>query len=83
MLFRSVIDFDGRVGREAEVAERMGVIGTPTLSFRIADGREVLRLPGYAEPPVLLAAFEYVQFGAWASGGFPAWLQKRGLLLVP
>ena len=75
-----VVGFDGKAGRESDLAERMGVIGTPTFSFRIADGREVLRLPGYAEPPVLLAAFEYVEFGAWAHTGFVTWLQKRGLL---
>jgi thioredoxin-related protein len=75
-----ITDFDGISGRESEIAERMGVIGTPTFSFRIANGREVLRLPGYAEPPVLLAAFEYVEFGAWAQTSFASWLQRRGLL---
>lgn len=75
-----VTDFEGRARRASELAERMGVIGTPTLSFRIADGREVLRLPGYAEPAVLRAAFEYVEYGAWAHATFPAWLERRGLL---
>ena len=75
-----VIDLDGVSRKQSELAERHGVIGTPTFSFRIADGREVLRLPGYADPPVLLAAFEYVEYGAWAHTGFVAWLQKRGLL---
>ncbi len=75
-----VTDFDGKPRRQSDLAEHMGVIGTPTFSFRIADGREVLRLPGYAEPPVLLAAFEYVEYGAWAYSTFPAWLEKRGLL---
>ncbi len=75
-----VTDFEGNLRRVSALTDRMGVIGTPTLSFRIADGREVLRLPGYAEPPVLGAAFEYVAYSAWAYASFPAWLEKRGLL---
>jgi thioredoxin-related protein len=75
-----LIDLDGAAGREGEIAVRHGVAGTPTMEFRLADGREVLRLPGYAEPAILLAAFEYVQFGGWLHVGIVGWLQQRGLL---
>lgn len=75
-----LIDIDGFAGRQGDVAVRHGVAGTPTMEFRLADGREVLRLPGYADPAILHAAFEYVQLGGWAHTGIVAWLQQRGLL---
>lgn len=75
-----VIDFDGVRRPQHAVAVRHGVLGTPTMEFLLADGREVLRLPGYADPRILLAAFEYVQFGGYLHTGIVGWLQKRGLL---
>ncbi len=75
-----LVDLDGAAGRQGEIAVRHGVIGTPTMEFRLADGREVLRLPGYAEPAILLAAFEYVQMGGYLHTGIVGWLRQRGLL---
>ena len=73
-------DLDGALLTQGEAAVRHQVVGTPTMEFRLADGREVLRLPGYADPAILLAAFEYVQTGGWLHVGIVGWLQQRGLL---
>jgi thioredoxin-related protein len=75
-----LVDLDGAAGREGEIAVRHGIVGTPTMEFRLPDTREVLRLPGYAEPAILLAAFEYVQLGGYLHIGIVGWLQQRGLL---
>ena len=75
-----VLDFDGARVMQGEAAVRHNIVGTPTMEFRLADGREVLRLPGYADPAILAAAFEYVQAGGWLHVGIVGWLQQRGLL---
>lgn len=75
----SIVDLDGRVLKERDLAVRHGVTGTPTMEFRIADGREVYRIPGYAEPPVLGALFDYVYRGGYLGMSDAAWLSARGL----
>lgn len=77
---RAMRDFDGETFTESEVAGRHRAYGTPTLEFRTADGKEVLRIPGYVEPPVLQSAFEYVDTGAYRQTNINAWLKSRDLL---
>ena len=66
----------------ASAEESRALNSQPGPCLIMAGKYDPLRLPGYAEPPILLAAFEYVQYGAWCSGSFTAWLQKRGLLAI-
>ena len=75
-----IVDFDGEARSERAIFARHGVRGTPAVEFRIADGTEVFRLPGYAEPPVLRAVFEYVQTGGYLYAPITDWLRTRGLL---
>ena len=77
---KPIVGFDGVVRTEEQLAIHHAVIGTPTVEFRIADGSEVARIPGYAAPPVLLAAFEYVLLGAYVHTSMLDWLVARGLL---
>ena len=74
-----VVGFDGVERTHADLALHHAVWGTPTVEFRIADGTEVFRLPGYAEPPVLKAAFDYVVLGGYLHMGILDWLEERGL----
>ena len=75
-----VTDFDGTRARERDISRRHGVVGTPTIEFRLADGSEVFRVPGAADPDVLLAAFEYVTLGGYLTASFADWLKARGLI---
>lgn len=75
-----IVDFDGGRRSEREAARRHGVLGTPTIEFRLADGSEVFRIPGAAEPAVLHAAFEYVTRGGYLHTTFTKWLVARRLL---
>lgn len=75
-----ITDFDGTRARERDIARRHGVIGTPTIEFRLGDGTEVFRVPGAATPEVLRAAFEYVTLGGYLTASFADWLEARGLI---
>lgn len=76
---KEVRDFDGVAAAERDMARRRRARGTPTIEFISADGEVVLRIPGYLQPPVLLAAFEYVDTGAYRETNINAWLESRGL----
>lgn len=76
---RMVTDFDGTRVTEEQMRTRHRVLGTPTLSFRIEGFKEVLRIPGYVEPDVLGAAFEFVDAGVYVKMGIGAYLREVGL----
>jgi thioredoxin-related protein len=73
-------DFDGELDSESEIASKHRAYGTPTLEFRTADGKEVLRIPGYVPPKILQSAFEFVDTGAYAQSNINAWLKAHDLL---
>ncbi len=77
---RPVRDFDGYTAPQFEIASRHRAPGTPTIEFREGDGKEVLRIPGYVEPPTLLAAFEFADTRAYRETTINAWLKARGLI---
>ncbi len=76
---KKFIDFDGVERDEQDIKLRHKVIGTPSIEFHTADGVEVLRIPGYVEPPVLAAAFEFVDTGAYKTTNINAFLRTRPL----
>lgn len=75
-----LVGLDGNIYTERELALQHNVLGTPTIEFRLSDGREVFRLPGSAGPEILLAAFEYVTLGGYLSMSFARWMEERGIL---
>lgn len=52
---------DGKSYTERELAEATKVVATPTVVFLNAEGKVVLRLNGYRQPPAFRHALEYVQ----------------------
>ncbi len=75
-----IIDFDGRSRSERAIAVLHRVQGTPAVEFRLADGTEVFRLPGFAQPVIFRAAFEYVYTGGYLSAPVLDWLRSRNFL---
>lgn len=76
---KKFIDLDGAERTEQDMKLRHKVVGTPAIEFHTADGVEVLRIPGYVEPPVLKAAFEFVDTGAYKTTNINAFLHTRPL----
>ncbi|MEY6432946.1 thioredoxin fold domain-containing protein [Thioalkalicoccus limnaeus] len=74
---REVVDFDGEVLIEKEFAERYRVWATPTLLFFNEEGRQVLRLDGFYDPPRFLAALRYVGERQEANQSFRDYLDER------
>ncbi len=70
-------DVTGNRISQRRLAGRNGVRGTPTIQFIGADGQEVFRLPGYAKPPIFLAALEYVAVKGYETAGFRDWVQEK------
>jgi thioredoxin-related protein len=75
-----IIDFDGHTQSERSIAALHRVQGTPAVEFRLADGTEVFRLPGFAEPVIFQAIFEYVHTGGYLSDPVLDWLRSREFL---
>lgn len=71
---RLVTGLDGERLREARLAAKSGVMGTPIIQFIDAEGREVARLPGYAEPFIFLSVFEYVVEQGYEKMSLRDWL---------
>ena len=72
-----LIDFNGAERSERDTALAHRVLGTPTIEFRVADAREVMRVPGYLGFNLLRSSFEYVDEGGYRQAGFAKWLQQR------
>ena len=75
-----LVDFDGTPLTESEVATLHSIEGTPAIEFRIANGVEVYRIPGYADPRILLSLFEFVQEGGYLRTSDVQWLRERNLM---
>ncbi|MSP20526.1 MAG: hypothetical protein EXQ93_03170 [Alphaproteobacteria bacterium] len=74
-----VADFNGAQRTQRDLARAHRVVGTPTLSFRTKDRREVARIPGYLPPKMLLAAFEYVDQGGYLKTDMLSWIRRKVL----
>ncbi|MBT5860844.1 MAG: thioredoxin fold domain-containing protein [Alphaproteobacteria bacterium] len=74
-----IIDFDGETRTQAATSAHHHVVGTPAIEFRLADGEEVFRLPGFAQPAIFRAVFEYVHTGGYLSANIMDWLRAKRL----
>jgi thioredoxin-related protein len=74
-----IIDFDGETRTQAATSAHHHVVGTPAIEFRLADGEEVFRLPGFAQPVIFRAVFEYVHTGGYLSANIMDWLRAKKL----
>lgn len=85
---RRVTDFDGEALEERALARKYAIAFTPTVQFfppSVAElpngaGRdlEVMRVPGYFEPPEFLAMFRFVGSKAYQSMSFGDYLANVG-----
>jgi len=74
---REFVDFDTEKRAEKEVARGRFVRATPVMLFFDGDGDEVFRIPGYAPPPLFLAAYQFVIEQGFEDGSFRNWMAKR------
>jgi thioredoxin-related protein len=74
---RSFIDFNGKKKAEDRVARDLSITFTPTTQFLDATSKEVFRMPGYANPPVFKAVYEYVVEKGYEEDTFQDWVKKK------
>ncbi len=74
---REFMDFSGKKKTEGKVAKANRVTFTPTTQFFDKTGKEVYRMPGYANPPVFKAVYEYVIDKGYKDGGLKDWIKKK------
>ena len=63
---------------EVAIARSYIIRGTPSAIFFDAYGDAVFQMPGYAEPPVFLGVFQYVQEKGYDQQSFRDWYKSRG-----
>ncbi|MBI4829522.1 MAG: thioredoxin fold domain-containing protein [Nitrospinae bacterium] len=73
---REVKDFGGAATSEKKFARAAGVQFTPTTIFYNHSGKEVFRMPGYWEPPHVMAALDYVAGGHYRTANFQDYLRE-------
>jgi thioredoxin-related protein len=85
---REVVDFDGTVMAERDLAKRHKIRFSPTIQFfpETADGVtgrdgkktiEIARMPGYFRPRHFLAMFQYVRDKGYETGDYRSYLKAR------
>lgn len=57
---RDVVDLQGVSGTEKQLAEKLGVMFTPTVIFLNEQGKSVLRINGYYHPAKFMTVLNYV-----------------------
>ncbi len=86
---REVTDFDGEVLKEKDLANKWGVLFTPTIQFfpettdkvagRSGNKAEVLRIPGYFKPFHFYFLFKYARTNGYETEpNFQRWLGGIG-----
>lgn len=86
---REVTDFDGEVLKEKDLANKWGVLFTPTIQFfpetteqvaaRQGNKAEVLRIPGYFKPFHFYFLFRYARTNGYETEpNFQRWLGGMG-----
>ncbi|NKB52639.1 MAG: thioredoxin fold domain-containing protein [Rhizobiaceae bacterium] len=68
----------GKQMKEAALARSYLVRGTPSAIFFDEFGEVVFQMPGYAEPPVFLGVFRYVQEKGYDRKSFTDWYKSQG-----
>jgi len=68
---------DGELLPEKEIAAQMFVRATPTTVFLDDLGVPVFRIPGYANPPILKAAYQYAAEKAYVCQNFDKWYKAK------
>ncbi|MBL4691645.1 MAG: thioredoxin family protein [Rhodospirillales bacterium] len=85
---REVVDFDGKVMAERDLAKRHKIRFSPTIQFFAEtaggvtgrDGKktiEVARMPGYFRPRHFLAMFQFVRDKGYETGDYRSYLKAR------
>ena len=74
---RMFVDFKGEKKSEAEIAKALRVTFTPTTQFLNDDSKEAFRMPGYADPPIFKAVYEYVIEKGYEKDTFKDWVKKK------
>ncbi|NQV84084.1 MAG: thioredoxin fold domain-containing protein [Rhodospirillales bacterium] len=74
---RSFVDFKGEKKTEAEISKALSVTFTPTTQFLDNASKEVFRMPGYANPPIFKAVYEFVIEKGYENDSFRDWVKKR------
>jgi len=74
---REFIDLEGNKKTEAKIARATRITFTSTTQFHGADAMEAYRMPGYANPPVFKAVYEYVIEKAYTKETFQEWVKKK------
>jgi thioredoxin-related protein len=74
---RSFVSFTGEKKTEAKIAKDLSVTFTPTTQFLDDTSHEVFRMPGYANPPVFKAVYEYVLEKGYEKDSFRDWVKKK------
>ena len=73
----SFVSFTGEKKTEAKIAKDLSVTFTPTTQFLDDTSHEVFRMPGYANPPVFKAVYEYVLEKGYEKDSFRDWVKKK------
>lgn len=74
---REFIDLGGEKKTEAKIARANRVTFTPTTQFLGPDAKEAYRMPGYANPPVFKAVYEYVIEKGYTRLTFRDWVKEK------
>ncbi len=74
---RLVTQIDGTPIEESKLARKYRVNGTPNVVFLGPDGETVFRMPGYAEPALFLAVYQYVKEKGYEQASIQEWIKSR------
>lgn len=74
---REVTWIDGATYTEQALANKLKVVGTPSLVFIDPDGKKVLQLNGYRTPPTLRHALEYVHNKEYRNQSLSDYVEKK------
>lgn len=74
---REFVDFDGESLDEAFLAEKYKVRTTPTILFFGSDAKLVFRMPGYAEPRLHMAVYQFVAEEGYKTASLREWIKTK------
>ncbi len=74
---RRFTDLKGKAVAESKLARELRITGTPTSQFLNSEGREIFRMPGYAEPVIFNGVYEYVANEGYKTAPLGAWLKEH------
>ncbi len=74
---REFINLAGEKIAEDKLARNLKITYTPTTQFLDAAGKEVYRMPGYTNPPVFKAVYEFVVEKGYERLSFRDWVREK------